>query len=89
MDMLELDLVTRNLGFSDRSIWDAARILGLLTIMPHSKKKLKVKDIFSLPWDNADERITDSNVYDVEAMEQMMKKMEEKFNKFVKHESNI
>ena len=89
MDMLELDLVTRNLGFSDRSVWDAARILGLLTLMPHTKKRLKVKDVFSLPWDNVDDRITDGNVEDAEAMERMMKAMEEKFNKFVNNESKI
>ncbi len=35
-----------------RDSWEQTRTLMVASLMPHSKKKLKAKDILPLPWDD-------------------------------------
>ena len=55
MQPSELRMAAENLRYSFRPLWDAARILALYTVAPHSKKKLKLRDVFPLPWDSEGE----------------------------------
>ena len=55
MQPSELRLSAKNLNHVYRAQWDMTRILGCLVIQPHTKKKIAVKDVFSLPWDKEGE----------------------------------
>lgn len=52
MTYLELDLMYDHMPFSDRPVWDTTRILALYSISPYCKKKIKIQDMFPLPWDD-------------------------------------
>ncbi len=88
MDLMELDLAAQNLQYTDRNIWDSTRLLGLFTLMPHTKKRLKTKDIFSLPWDQESEKLTEENKDEFEIMLHKMQKLEKKFNNITNHETD-
>lgn len=57
MTNLELDMMAQQLEFSDRPLWDAARIISMYVVAPYSKRKLNAKRLFPLPWDNQDEEV--------------------------------
>lgn len=57
MRLSELYTVTDDLKYIDRTSWDQTRIACLISAQKASKKKLKLKDIFSLPWDSLDHSI--------------------------------
>lgn len=57
MRLSELYTVTDDLKYIDRTSWDQIRIQCLISAQKASKKKLKLKDIFSLPWDSLDHSI--------------------------------
>lgn len=51
MTPIELDMCTKNLEYTDRPLWDTTRILSMFTIMPHTRKRVKLHEMFPLPWD--------------------------------------
>lgn len=55
MRVTELDTIIDNVKFCDRSAWDTARIICLISAQKASKKKLRLRDLFELPWDKLDQ----------------------------------
>ncbi len=80
MQPSELRMAAENLRYSFRPLWDAARILSLYTVAPYSKKKLKLMDVFPLPWDSDDEPAHEENdiLEHSKRMEQFAKLMSKK-----------
>ena len=58
--MSELEDVLRNLQYTNRPLWDAARLVALVNAQKASKKKLKLKDLWDLPWD--DREVSNSEI---------------------------
>ena len=60
----ELSLILANISYADRSIWESARISNLFVAQTHCTKRLKLRDIFSLPWDHEnDAKVVDMKEY--------------------------
>lgn len=51
MRQSEVSLLTDSVRFSDRPYWEMCRIQCLISAQKASRKKLKLTDIFKLPWD--------------------------------------
>lgn len=57
MQAYEPDIYMEYLDYTDRTQWESSRILAYLTAQVNSRKKLKIKDIIKLPWDNDAKKI--------------------------------
>ena len=55
MRLSELQDVIENIPYIDRTVWDTTRIACLISAQKASKKKLRLRDIFPLPWDSLDQ----------------------------------
>ena len=49
--MHELSDILENIQFVDRSLWESQRILSLMICQSNVRKKLKLTDVFKLPFD--------------------------------------
>ena len=61
MQVADLLLMEDHIRYSHRPTWEAARILSVFQVAPHSKKKLKIEELFPLPWDK-DQKATDGEM---------------------------
>ena len=74
MSYTELDLVYDHVPYSDRPIWDTARIQSLYSISPYCKKKINIQDMFPLPWDEEKPSSDEADIKaHMNAMEQLAK----------------
>ena len=62
MTLSELPIILQNIQFADRNIWETTRLQCLIYAQKNCKKKLKVTDIFSLPWDSQKAELTESDI---------------------------
>ena len=46
--------------YSVRSSWEQTRVLCTAMLQPYSKKKLRVRDVFPLPWDRKGQQEADA-----------------------------
>ena len=78
MLMTELQDILDNIQFADRSIWEALRINSFITCQVNSRKKLKLTDVYRLPFDESEaEQMTKE---DFEQMQQQSKILEDYIN---------
>lgn len=47
----EINDIIENLPYLDRNLWEAARFSSYITLLPNSKKNLKITDILKFKWD--------------------------------------
>ena len=62
MTLSELPIILQNIQFADRNIWETTRLQCLIYAQKNCKKKLKVTDIFSLPWDSQSAALTEDDI---------------------------
>lgn len=60
MRLSELMTITDTLEYIDRGEWDRTRIACLISAQKASRKRLKMKDIFELPWDRDKTELPDA-----------------------------
>ena len=79
MLLSELQDILDNIQYADRSIWEALRINSFITCQVNSRKKLKLSDIYRLPFDEAEdtEQMTKD---DFEQMQKQSKALEDYIN---------
>jgi hypothetical protein len=78
MLLSELQDILDNIQFADRSIWEALRINSFITCQVNSRKKLKLTDVYRLPFDESEaEQMTKE---DFEQMQQQSKILEDYIN---------
>ena len=79
MLLSELQDILDNIQFADRSLWEALRINSFITCQVNSRKKLKLQDIYRLPFDDTEdtEQFTKE---DIEQMQQQSKMLEDYIN---------
>jgi len=78
MLLTELQDILDNIQFADRSIWEALRINSFITCQVNSRKKLKLTDVYRLPFDESEaEQMTKE---DFEQMQQQSKILEDYIN---------
>lgn len=51
MQLYEIPFLVEEIPYIDKSQWESTRILALIIAQKWVKKRLKLKDIFSLPWE--------------------------------------
>ncbi len=51
----ELQDCLANIQYADRSLWESSRIQSYITCQINSRKKLKLTDVYKLPFDDADD----------------------------------
>lgn len=51
MQFYELYDILNFVQYTDKTQWETTRFLSLIIAQKFCKKKLKLKDMFSLPWD--------------------------------------
>lgn len=51
MQLWELYDILRFIPYADKSSWEQTRLLSLMIAQKFCKKRLKLKDMFELPWD--------------------------------------
>ena len=69
MLLTELQDILDNIQFADRSLWEALRINSFITCQVNSRKKLKLTDVYRLPFDETE----DTEQFTKEDIEQMQK----------------
>ena len=69
MLLTELQDILDNVQFADRSLWEANRINSFITCQVNSRKKLKLTDVYRLPFDETE----DTEQFTKEDFEQMQK----------------
>lgn len=78
MLLSELQDILDNIQFADRSLWEALRINSFITCQVNSRKKLKLTDVYRLPFDESEaEQMTKE---DFEQMQQQSKILEDYIN---------
>lgn len=70
MRLSELSQIQSNVLYCDRAIWDSSRIQCLISAQKASKKTLKLKDIFPLPWDKIEQ--TDEQIKEILAQQKTL-----------------
>ena len=87
MLLSELSDVLDNIQFADRSLWESQRISNFLNCQMNSKKKLKLTDIYRLPFDEneTDEQLSKD---DFEQMQKQSKALEDYINSQQPTETN-
>lgn len=86
MLLTELQDILDNIQFVDRSIWEALRINSFITCQVNSRKKLKLTDVYRLPFDESEaEQMTKE---DFEQMQQQSKILEDYINSQQPTETN-
>jgi len=78
MLLTELQDILDNIQFADRSLWEALRINSFITCQVNSRKKLRLTDVYRLPFDEAEtEQMTKE---DFEQMQKQSKILEDYIN---------
>ena len=87
MLLSELSDILNNIQFADRSLWESQRISNFLNCQMNSKKKLKLTDIYRLPFDEneTDEQLSKD---DFEQMQKQSKALEDYINSQQPTETN-
>ena len=85
--LTELFDILDNIQYCDRSLWEALRINSFLAVQMNSKKKLKLTDIYRLPFDEneTDEQLSKD---DFEQMQKQSKALEDYINSQQPTETN-
>lgn len=52
MRLSEVPVVADQLDYADRGAWERTRIQCLVSAQMASRKRLRLQDVFSLPWDD-------------------------------------
>lgn len=80
MLLSELGDILENVQFADRSLWEASRINSYLMCQMNTKKKLKLTDIYKLPFDDEEgkKKLTKE---DFERMQKQTKALEDYLNR--------
>lgn len=76
-----------NIQFCDRSLWEAQRINSFITCQVNSRKKLKLQDIYKLPFDETDET-EQMTKEDLDQMQQQSQMLEDYINSQQPTETN-
>lgn len=76
MQLGELYTFIDALPYVDRSIWESTRLISYFVATKLCTKKLKVSDIYKLPWDSEDE----GEVINMEEYMKHIKQLENKLN---------
>lgn len=79
MLLSELSDILDNIQYADRSLWEALRINSFITCQVNSRKKLKLTDIYRLPFDEAEEK-EQMTKEDFEQMQQQSQMLEDYIN---------
>lgn len=87
MLLSELSDILDNIQYTDRSLWESQRISNFLNCQMNSKKKLKLTDIYRLPFDEneTDEKLSKD---DFEQMQKQSKALEDYINSQQPTETN-
>ena len=78
MQLYEIPFLIEEIPYIDKSQWESTRILALIIAQKWVKKKLKLKDIFELPWDH--EHSYELSDEELEQNKQLQKNMEDYLN---------
>lgn len=73
--MSELKIILDSLQYAQRPLWESQRLNALFIAQKMVPKKLKLTDIYSLPWDHDnDGEVVDMELYmqEVHAMEKIL-----------------
>ena len=79
MLLSELSDILDNIQFADRSLWEAQRINSFITCQVNSRKKLKLTDVYRLPFDETDET-EQMTKEDIDQMQQQSQMLEDYIN---------
>lgn len=88
MLLSELSDILDNIQYADRSLWESNRINSFITCQVNSKKKLKLTDIYRLPFDEDDADKEQLSKDDFEQMQQQSKALEDYINSQQPTETN-
>ena len=88
MLLSELSDTLDNIQYADRSLWESNRINSFITCQVNSKKKLKLTDIYRLPFDEDDADKEQLSKDDFEQMQQQSKALEDYINSQQPTETN-
>ena len=82
----ELSMIIDNLQYVDRSVWESQRIVALYIAQKMVKQKIRIEDIFKLPWDEHGE-VTDMKQY-MQHIQKIEKQLNNKQNADEKDSKN-
>ena len=90
MRLSEIEMIANNLKFTNRPLWETARLISLFTVAPHMKKAPKLKELFPLPWDEEGQKaeLEDMARY-AKDMQAISKMLSAKMNQNSNNENNI
>ncbi len=72
MRFYELYDILQFVPYADRAQWETTRFLSLVIAQKFCKKRLKLKDIFELPWDKKDQDFTEESIKHNEEVQQQL-----------------
>lgn len=82
----ELNIIVNNIKYLDRNEKEIDRYKLFVSIQSNSKKKLKIEDIISLPWDKEqDEKWSEEYK---EKLDKQRKEAEERMQQIIKNMNN-
>ena len=74
MQLYEIPFLVDEIPYIDKSSWEQTRIISLFIAQKWVKKKLKLKDIFTLPWEQ--EHSYELSDEEIEQNKQLQKQLE-------------
>ena len=80
MQLWEIYFLIQEIPYVDKSSWEQTRILGLFICQKFVKKRLKLKDIFKLPFDDDYSEKHDFTEEEIVQIKQQQKQIEDYLN---------
>lgn len=80
MQEYEIRTIVDNLPHIDRNGWEQTRLSMYANAQMNTKKKLKVKDIVTFPWENESESETEISTEDIQRLKEKAKKISKTLN---------